>query len=250
MEKRSGDTGRRPTSSPRRRRRGPRAVERPRAAAPNEEPAGHEAVAGEEPTALDVTLQSCWPRTRWSATSAPWRSRNRGLHLPGKPPAATSSISSWSPTEYVAVLIHARFFNLSIAKTGTRPAGAAATARGGRACRAAPPPAPSGAARWSAPSPRCCSPLRFQRRWLRALLPDRREARPRSRRSSAATLPCACPVPGCAYWGSGLLLLDHIRDAHQGTGDGDDGAAAVGFVREATVSLLRSMVFRVLLRFA
>ncbi|TVU22135.1 hypothetical protein EJB05_31817, partial [Eragrostis curvula] len=54
--------------------------------------------------------------------------------------------------------------------------------------------------------------------------------------------PCACPVPGCAY--AGLLLHEHIRGAHS-AGAGDD--AAVSFVREATVTLHRSMLFRVLL---
>ncbi|XP_066382660.1 uncharacterized protein [Miscanthus floridulus] len=61
--------------------------------------------------------------------------------------------------------------------------------------------------------------------------------------------PCSCPIPGCAY--SGLLLHDHIRDVHRaggaGAGGDDDAGAAVGFVREATVTLHRSMLFRVLL---
>ncbi|OEL20908.1 hypothetical protein BAE44_0018073 [Dichanthelium oligosanthes] len=57
--------------------------------------------------------------------------------------------------------------------------------------------------------------------------------------------PCACRFPGCAY--AGRLLHDHIRDAHQDGAGGEDDAAAVGFVREAMVTLHRSMVFRVLL---
>ncbi|TVU47795.1 hypothetical protein EJB05_07404, partial [Eragrostis curvula] len=57
--------------------------------------------------------------------------------------------------------------------------------------------------------------------------------------------PCYCPVPGCAY--SGLLLHEHVRAAHAGAGAGDDDA--VTFVDgEATVTLHRSMLFRVLLQ--
>lgn len=63
--------------------------------------------------------------------------------------------------------------------------------------------------------------------------------------------PCACPVPGCAYAGLPLQLHDHIRDAHQRAGGGEDDAggvdAVVGFVREATVALRRTTPFRVLL---
>ncbi|KAL6626633.1 hypothetical protein ACP70R_030359 [Stipagrostis hirtigluma subsp. patula] len=57
--------------------------------------------------------------------------------------------------------------------------------------------------------------------------------------------PCACPFPGCAY--TGLLLHDHIGDAHGAAAGGGDDDAAVGFIREATVTLHRSMLFRVLL---
>ncbi|TVU22157.1 hypothetical protein EJB05_31839 [Eragrostis curvula] len=54
--------------------------------------------------------------------------------------------------------------------------------------------------------------------------------------------PCACPIPGCAY--TGLLLHEHIWGAHA---DGGGENAAVSFVREATVTLHKSMLFRVLL---
>ncbi|WVZ72045.1 hypothetical protein U9M48_020563 [Paspalum notatum var. saurae] len=60
--------------------------------------------------------------------------------------------------------------------------------------------------------------------------------------------PCACPLPGCAY--SGLLLHDHIRDAHAaagGVGGGDDVSEVVAFALSAPVTLRRSAPFRVLL---
>ncbi|CAL4977527.1 unnamed protein product [Urochloa decumbens] len=83
---------------------------------------------------------------------------------------------------------------------------------------------------------------------------DRRRLRYAERRAHEASschhAPCACPLPGCAFSGLQHLLHDHIRDAHhQAAGDDGEGAAAaaVGFVREATVALRRSEAFRVLL---
>ncbi|CAO2185433.1 unnamed protein product [Urochloa humidicola] len=74
-----------------------------------------------------------------------------------------------------------------------------------------------------------------------------RRLRYAERRAHEATschhAPCACPLPGCFFSGLHFDLHDHIRDdAHH-----QDAAAAVGFVREATVALHRSEAFRVLL---
>ena len=71
--------------------------------------------------------------------------------------------------------------------------------------------------------------------------PLRRREEARAHEAAYWLLPprAPCPIPGCAY--SGLLLRDHIRDAHRV--GGDDPGAAVGFFREATVTLYRSMAF-------
>ncbi|KAL6626634.1 hypothetical protein ACP70R_030360 [Stipagrostis hirtigluma subsp. patula] len=59
--------------------------------------------------------------------------------------------------------------------------------------------------------------------------------------------PCACPVPGCAYSGSGPKLRDHILQGHAAAGiDGD--AIVVSFIRSTTVTLHRGTPFRVLVK--
>lgn len=63
------------------------------------------------------------------------------------------------------------------------------------------------------------------------------------RRSHEETCPCApfhCPLDGCGYYG--LLLYNHIQDDHA-----SDVAAAMGCLRGTTVTLQKSMLFRVLL---
>ncbi|PUZ57824.1 hypothetical protein GQ55_5G460100 [Panicum hallii var. hallii] len=202
MEKRSGNmaTAADSVATPKKARTALR-----RAPAPKEEP-GHEAVAGEEPTTLDVTLLAP-DALECPLCSAPFE-------------AAIFQCNNG----------HAACRDCCDRVRGTCPS-----------CRA-----PTGAIR--------CRPL--ERAIAAMLFPcafsaagcERRLRISEKRAHEAAFCqhaPCACPVPGCAY--AGLSLHDHIRDAHQGNGDGDDGAA-VGFVREAMVTLHRSMVFRVLLQ--
>lgn len=63
------------------------------------------------------------------------------------------------------------------------------------------------------------------------------------RRNHEEACPCApfhCPLDGCSYYG--LLLYNHIQDDHA-----SDAAAAMGCLRGTTVTLNKSMPFRVLL---